>query len=92
MTITLDLPPEAEARLQQEAARHGQGANEFVTGLLEQQVSFLLSRPTEPPAWVADLKPRDPAYADKNGFADIVGKWPGDESDAVVAAALEKLS
>ena len=92
MTITIDLAPEAEARLQQEAARHGQGANEFVTGLLEQQVSFLLSRPAEPPAWLADLKPRDPAYADKNSLGEIRGKWPGDESDAVVEAALEKLS
>ncbi len=51
-----------------------------------------LSRPTEPPAWLTDLKPRDPAYADKNGFAHIVGKWPGDESDEAVAAALEKMS
>ncbi|MBV9849766.1 MAG: hypothetical protein JO250_08860 [Armatimonadetes bacterium] len=92
MTITIDLAPEAEARLQQEAIRNGQDTQEFVKGLLEQQVSFLLSRPAEPPAWLAELKPRDPAYADRNGFADIVGKWPGDESDAVVQAALEKMS
>lgn len=42
MTITLDLAPEAEARLQQVAAKHGQDANEFVTGLLEPQITYLL--------------------------------------------------
>ena len=41
MTITLDLAPEAEARLQQVAAKHGQDANEFVTGLLEPQITYL---------------------------------------------------
>lgn len=92
MTITIDLEPEAEARLRQEAIRHGQDAEQFVKGLLEPQLAYLLSRPAEPPAWVGELKPRNPAYADKNGFADIIGKWPGDESDEVVAAALEKMS
>ncbi len=92
MTITIDLEPEAEARLQQEAIRNGQDTQGFLKGLLEEQVLYLLSRPTEPPAWVAELKPRNPAYADKNAFGEIRGKWPGDESDEVIDAALGKLS
>jgi hypothetical protein len=92
MTITIDLAPDAEARLQQVALRQGQDTQQFLQGLLEQEVSFLLSRPIEAPAWVSELKPRDPAYADKNAFGEIRGKWPGDESDAVVEAALEKMS
>jgi hypothetical protein len=92
MTVTIDLEPAEEERLQQEALRYGQDAQGFLKGMLQEQVSYLLSRPTEPSAWVAELKPRDPAYADKNAYGEIRGKWPGDESDAVVEAALEKVS
>lgn len=92
MTITIDLAPEAEAQLSQEAAKYGQDAQEFVEGLLQRQVLFLLSLPKTPPVWLTDLKPRDPAYIDKNGLAEIVGQWRGNESEEVVEAALEKMS
>jgi hypothetical protein len=53
MTVTIDLEPAEEARLQQEALRYGKDAQGLLKGLLQEQVSYLLSRPTEPPAWVA---------------------------------------
>lgn len=53
MIITVTRVPEAQARLQQGATRNGQAVEEFLRGLVEQQVSYLLSLPPEPPAWVA---------------------------------------
>jgi len=31
-------------------------------------------------------------YEGHNGFAEIVGKWPGDETDEEIEAALERMS
>jgi|GEM_PF-3043762 hypothetical protein len=44
-------------------------------------------RPEGVPQWVRDLRPENPG-----GLASVVGKWPGDETDEEVAAALQELS
>ena len=38
MSITLNLPPDMEARLQEEAARYGQDAAEYVKALVEDKL------------------------------------------------------
>ena len=38
MSITLNLPADMEARLQEEAARHGQNAAEYVKALVEDKL------------------------------------------------------
>ena len=45
MTMTIELAPEAEARLQEEAAKHGQAPAEYAGRLLE---SLLLPRSKRP--------------------------------------------
>jgi plasmid stability protein len=48
MTLMIDLPPELERRLEEEAARRGQDVGEFARALLEEK---LAAAPVESPAW-----------------------------------------
>jgi len=45
------------------------------------------TRATRVPQWLLDLKPENPG-----GLASVVGRWPGDETDEEIKAALEELS
>ena len=72
MTLTIDITPEMETRLQQEAAKHGQETSEFVRSALE----FLLAgRETETDA---------SAFADIRAMSQktLLEYWLNDE-DAV---------
>ena len=59
MTLEIDFPPEMAARLREEAARHGQGAADYVRDLVKRQ---LVMREPEalkhrkPPQSLADLR------------------------------------
>jgi hypothetical protein len=47
-------------------------------------------QPTEAPAWLAGIQPQDPA-----GWRDLdrrLGPWPGNETDAEIQEALERMS
>ncbi|MDQ3813470.1 MAG: hypothetical protein M3347_05910 [Armatimonadota bacterium] len=44
MTLTIDISPEAEARLRAKASRHGQAAEEYVLGLLERDLADVPER------------------------------------------------
>jgi hypothetical protein len=50
------------------------------------------TRPTEPPAWIADIQPANPPSDGTNGLHRIVGRWPGDETAEEIDALLEHLS
>jgi plasmid stability protein len=39
MTLIIELPPEIERRLTEEAARHGQAAEEFARAVLEERLA-----------------------------------------------------
>jgi hypothetical protein len=95
MAIVIDLPAEVEERLREEAAKHGQETADYVKALVEQQVRLQALdalRDRQRPRSLADLKPRIPPPPGSNGFAEIIGKWPGDETDEVIQAALDELS
>jgi hypothetical protein len=95
MTITLDLPAEVEKRLQGEAAKRGKETADYVKALVEQYVRLRALdalRGRQRPQSLADLKPRILPPPSSNGFAEIIGKWPGDEMDEEIQAALDELS
>lgn len=86
MSITLDLPPETEKALTDQAAARGLSLAEYVERLAADSEPHLPRNMEE--LWERVLL----APGESNGLADIVGKWPGDETDEEVAAALAELS
>jgi hypothetical protein len=48
MTLMIELPPELEQRLEEEAARRGQDVGTFARAVLEEK---LAAAPIAPPAW-----------------------------------------
>ena len=54
--------------------------------------AFLNSPPTSPPRTVEEIMPRRPLPGNANGFAHLLGKWPGTETDEEIAALLEEMS
>lgn len=95
MSIVLNLSPAAEARLRDEAASAGQEPSEYASVLIQRQMmraalEALKDRPR--PKSLSDLKPRIPSPPGTNGLAQIVGQWPGDETDEEVERALEEMS
>ena len=92
MTITINLKPDLEARLRDFADRAGQDPVGLVQELVEAELPDRLSRPTQPPAWLADLKPANPPAHGTNGMDRVFGKWPGDETDQQIQSALDELS
>jgi hypothetical protein len=95
MTIEIDFPPDVEAQLQEAAARLGQEPADIVRDLVRRQ---LLTNELEtlkgrtPPKSVEGLKPRVPSPPGSSWLAQVVGQWPGDESDDEIHRALEELS
>jgi hypothetical protein len=95
MTIQLDLLPAAEARLREEAAAAGQEPSEYASVLMERQLmrsalEALKDRPR--PKSISELKPRIPSPPGTSWLAQVVGQWPGDETDEEIHRALEELS
>jgi hypothetical protein len=95
MTIQLDLPPKMEARLQEEAARQGQDAADYVKALVKRQLvlrELEALKDRKPPQSLADLKPRIPTPPGTTWIESIRGQWPGDETDEEINRALEEMS
>ena len=95
MTIELKLSPAAEARLREEAASAGQEPGEYASELIQRQMirialDALKDRPR--PKSVDELKPRIPSPPGTSWLAQVVGQWPGDETDEEIGKALEELS
>jgi hypothetical protein len=95
MTIQIDFPPELESRLREEAARQGQDAAEYVKALVEQHlvVSALAAlKHRKPPQTVEEIQPRIPSPPGTSWLAQVVGQWPGEESDEEIDEALSRIS
>jgi hypothetical protein len=95
MTISFDLTPDLEAQLRAVAAQRGQEPADYVRALVEDQVRVqglesLKNR--ERPQSLADLKPRIPSPAGSNGLDQVIGQWPGGETDDEIQSALEAIS
>ena len=92
MTLTIDLPPEMERRLEQEAARRGQNARDFARTVLEEKLASLTSGgPEDIEALFAKLPRATPeevqSFLRAQGarpverFEDLLGDfWPENES------------
>ena len=95
MTLTIDLTPDIEEALQEQATQSGQNAAEYATALLAAQVmarklQSLKNRPV--PQSLAELKPRRQLPSGSTPLAEVLGKWPGEETNEEIRQALEDLS
>lgn len=94
-TFILDLSPEIAERLHEEAARCGQEPAEYLKSLVEGQVALQALQALKnrkPPQTLADLQPRIPPPAGTSGLDQVIGHWPGDETDDEIQAALDAIS
>ena len=90
MTVTLELTPELEAALKEEAERQGVTPE----GLSEQAaMQALLAglKGRRIPQSLDELKPRRLPPPGKTAWDMIVGQWPGDETDEELQAALKAM-
>ena len=86
MSIILDLLPETEKTLNDQAAARGLSLAEYVERLAADSEPHLPRNREE--LWARVRV----APGESNGMAEIFGQWPGDETDEEVAAALEEMS
>lgn len=49
-------------------------------------------RDRQPPRSLADLQPRIPPPTGSNGLDQVLGQWPGDETDEEIQAVLDEIS
>lgn len=91
LTITLELTPELETALKEEAERQGI-APEGLTpeAVMARLIAELKHRPV--PQSLDEIKPRRLPPPGKTAMQMVVGQWPGDETDEEIRAALEELS
>jgi hypothetical protein len=95
MTLQIDLPPDVETRLHEQAAREGQATDEYVRKVIERaltQQALLALKDRTPPQTLADLKARVPSPPGTSWLAQVRGQWPGDETDEMIFEALETMS
>lgn len=95
MSVTIELPVQTENELESLAAANGRSREDVARDLLQEQLvrnALFRLRDKPQPQSLADLKPRRPVPAGSTAFKEIVGKWPGDESDEEILAALQELS
>lgn len=90
MTITLDLKPEEEQELREEAGRQGATLDDFAQqALMEKLIAGLKNRRI--PQSLDEIKPRRLPPPGKTAMEMIVGQWPGDETDEELLAALKAM-
>jgi hypothetical protein len=95
MSIQIELPPEVEARLYEQAARQGQAAAEYIRHVVERELmrqALLALKDRRAPRSLADLKARLPSPPGTSWLEQVRGQWPGDETDEELYEALEKMS
>ena len=95
MSVQIELPPEWEPLLREEAKRRGidvgRLAGEILQRkLIEDELAALKHR--VPPRTIEDLKPKVPPPPGTSWIESIVGKWPGDETDEEFERAIAELS
>lgn len=90
MTITLEVGPKMEQELAEEAARQGKTIEELTKqSLMRTLIEGLKDRPV--PQSLADLKPRKLPPPGKTAMEMVMGKWPGDETEEELLAALKAM-
>ena len=95
MTLQIELPSALERQLEEEAARSGQEAGEYVVSLVERQLQIKALealKHRKPPQTLADVKPRVTTPPGQNWLESIRGQWPGDETDEEIERLLEEIS
>jgi hypothetical protein len=95
MSIQIELSPEAEVRLTEQAATQGQAAAEYVQQMLERELmrqALVALKDRQAPKSLSDLKPRIPSPPGTSWLEQVRGQWPGDETDEEVFEALGRLS
>ncbi len=90
MTVTLELTPELETVLKEEAERQGV-APEGLTpqAVMEKLIAELRNRPV--PQSLDEIKPRRLPPPGKTAWDMVVGQWPGDETDEELQAAPKEM-
>jgi hypothetical protein len=95
MTVQVEIPPDLEERLRNEAADRGQNEEAYLSQVVQRELLMrdleALKRRT-PPSSLGELRARTPTEAGKSWVEEVAGKWPGDESDEEIYRALEELS
>lgn len=95
MTITIDLSPAVEQDLREAAADRGIEPAALLENLLSRELrqeSLKRLKGRKVAQSITDLKPRRPTPEGSTPLAEVVGKWPGTESDEEIRKALNELS
>ncbi len=104
--VTVELPPATEQRLRDRAAAAGLSAADYLAALADQSltddplaaaVARLTGRSPEQvaadrAAVLATARRGRPLPAGKTLAEAVEGTWPGDEPDAAIRSALDRLS
>jgi hypothetical protein len=95
MSVQIDLPPEWESQLREEARRRGVDVGLLAGEILARQLitdELAALKNRVPPKSLDDLKPRVPVPAGVSWIHSIAGQWPGDESDEEFERAVAEMS
>ncbi len=84
--MTITLTPEAEQALQEEADRQGKTPEQLA---MEALLAGLRSRRI--PQSLDELQPRKQPPPGKTAMDMVYGRWPGDETEEELLAALKAL-
>ena len=93
MTLIVDVPKELESKIEAEAKRNGVSKNEFVRIVLEEKLSFKLSRPNFPAKIIAtDVPVRDFSLTRewlKKHRDEYDGQYVALDGDKLIAAGFD---
>lgn len=90
MTVTMDMVPETEREICEEAARRGETVEEMTQqALMRTLIEGLKNRPV--PKSLDELRPRRLPPPGKTAMDMVIGQWPGDETEEELLAALKAM-
>ena len=95
MSVTIELTKSMEDELESRAAANGQAPSELARDVLQNHLvheALNKLKHTDPVKSLQGLQSRRQIPVGSTSVREIVGKWPGDETDEEIAAALEELS